>query len=78
MSTRQQVTSTELKQIIQQRLGFAVFVTIHRNAQLGFTATVIAPIKAVAVQQAIDAIVQDLRLAYELVDLKAHSSASDR
>ncbi|QQO12937.1 hypothetical protein JJB99_26370 [Bradyrhizobium diazoefficiens] len=78
MSTRQKVTSTELKQIIQQRLGSAVFVTIHRNAQLGFTATVVAPIKAVGAQQAVDAIVQDPRLAYELVDLKAHSSVSDR
>ena len=67
---KKKVTAAELKDIIQQRLGCAAFLTVHRADQgLGFTVGVIAaPAKVIAIQQAVDAIVQELRAHYELVD----------
>ena len=72
MSTieKTKVTAAQLKDLIQQRLGFAAFLTVHRAAQgLGFTVSVVtAPAKAIHTQQAVDAIVQELRNSHQLID----------
>jgi hypothetical protein len=64
------VTASQLKDLIQQRLGFAAFLTVHREAQgLGFTVGVVtAPAQAIYTQQTVDVIVQELRASYELID----------
>jgi hypothetical protein len=64
------VTASQLKDLIQQRLGFAAFLTVHKASQgLGFTASVVtAPAQAIHTQQVVDAIVQELRAAHELID----------
>jgi hypothetical protein len=64
------VTVQQMKDMVQERLGFAAFLTVHRAGQgLGFTVGIIAaPAQAIAAQQSVDAIVQELRASYELID----------
>jgi hypothetical protein len=63
------VTETELKDLIQQRLGFAASLTVQRHAELGFTVSALAtPSNALAVQQAVDLIVEVLQISHELTE----------
>jgi hypothetical protein len=63
------VTEDELKSLIQHRLGYAAYLTVDRHAELGFTVSGLAtPSNALAVQQAVDVIVEVLRGTHELVD----------
>lgn len=63
------VTAGQLKDLIQQRLGFAAFLTVHKAAQgLGFTVSVVtAPAQAIHTQQVVDSIVEELRGSHELI-----------
>jgi hypothetical protein len=71
MTQKTFLTDAQLKDLILSRLGFAAFLTIHRNDSLGFTAGVIAaPNIAYAAQQAVDRIVEELRAHYELKPAK--------
>jgi len=70
MIEKTKVTAGQLKELIQERLGFAAFLTVHKAAQgLGFTVGVVtAPAQAIHTQQVVDAIVQELRATHELID----------
>lgn len=70
MIEKTKVTAGQLKELIQERLGFAAFLTVHKAAQgLGFTVGVVtAPAQAIQTQQVVDAVVQELRATHELID----------
>jgi hypothetical protein len=64
------VTEEQLKDEVLKRLGFAAFLAAHRHKPpLNYTVGIVtAPARAVAAQQAVDKIVEELRPQYELVD----------
>ena len=64
------VTEEQLKDEVLKRLGFSAFLTVHRHdPPLNYTVGVLTAVaKAVAAQQAVDNIVDQLRPHYELVD----------
>ena len=67
---RTKVTEEQLKDEVLKRLGFAAFLTVHRHKPpLNYTVGIVtAPAQAVAAQQTVDNIVDELRSHFELVD----------
>ena len=63
------VTEEQLKDEVLKRLRLAAFLTVHRHdPPLNYTVGVLtAPAKAVAAQQAVNDIIDQLRPYYELV-----------
>ncbi len=71
ITAKQKIKKTALADLIQKRLGFAVFLTIHPEKQKGqgFRATIMTrPDLAINAQAAVDQIASELNAEYELED----------
>jgi hypothetical protein len=70
INEKTKITEAAVKDLVQQRLGFATFMIVHPEAKAGQGFRVIvmtASAHTIATQQAVDAIVQDLNTQYELI-----------
>jgi hypothetical protein len=70
INEKTKITEAALKDVVQQRLGFATFMIVHPEAKAGQGFRVIvmtASPHMIATQLAVDTIVQDLNTQYELI-----------